>query len=131
MGNQRSRFQMSWLSITAMMDLSLKSLRKAVDIREQIDALEKRLASLFEGTAPQAAAAPAAGRSRTMSAARKKIAEARRARWAEQRSAPNSSTKRRSRGGKRPPMSEEARARLAASAKKRWAAAKRAGRSRL
>ena len=114
------------------MDLSLKSLQQAVDIREQIDALEKRLASLFQGTAPQSAAAPAAGRKRTMSpAARKRIAEAQRARWAKQRSTSSSSAKTRTGSGKRPPMSEEARARLAASAKKRWAAAKRAGRSRL
>lgn len=114
------------------MDLSLKSLQEAVSIREQIDALEKQLASLFDRSVESAAPAALVSGKRTMSpAARKRIAEAQRRRWAAKKSDQSSSGQPRGAGRKRPPMSAEARARLAESAKKRWAAAKRAGRSRL
>ena len=113
------------------MDLSLKSLQEAVGIREQIEVLERRLASLFDDS-DQGATAPADKPKRTVSAAaRKKMAEAQRARWAKRKPAAGNATQATGTGGKRPPMSAEARARLAASAKKRWAAAKRAGKSRL
>ena len=120
------------MRIQFFMDLSLKALQEAVGIREQIDALEARLASLF--SAPQDTGTSAGNKpKRTMSAAaRRNIADAQRARWAKQRPASSSSSaKRPTRGGKRAPLSAEARARLAQSAKKRWAAAKRAGKSRL
>ena len=116
------------------MDLSLKSLQEAVGIREQIDALEKQLAALFQSATE--IAAPSGSRKRTMSAAaRKTIEEAQRARWASKKTGAKTSVgstaNQRRTGSKRPPMSAEARARLAASAKRRWAAAKRAGKSRL
>jgi hypothetical protein len=68
------------------MNLSLESLREAVNLREQIDALEQRLASLFSGGLPASPAKSSGSSSsesskfrgaRTMSAAaRAKIAAA-------------------------------------------------------
>ena len=51
-GNQPVGFAGELLSVRTIMDLSLKSLQEAVAIREQINALKKRLASLFQRTTP-------------------------------------------------------------------------------
>jgi hypothetical protein len=68
------------------MNLSLEQLKEALNIREQIDALENRLASLFSGgrasTAPVASSAKRGGRRRMTAATRAKMAAAQKARWA-------------------------------------------------
>ena len=69
------------------MNLSLKSLEEAVDIRRRIEALEARLGALFG----QSASSPATKRSqkgRTISAAhRAKLSAAAKARWAKRKGA--------------------------------------------
>ena len=115
------------------MDLSLEQLREAVRIREEIDSLEARLASLLApsdaSSRTASTASPSGGRKRS-AASRKRMAEAQRARWAKAKSGVNTADGPQSSGRKRR-LSPEARARIAASARRRWAAAKRAGRSRL
>lgn len=97
----------------AAVDLSTEQLRRALSLKEQIESLEQQLASLLGGGAGRGVGRGRAGGRRTMSAAaRARIAEAQRARWARQRA-----------GGprKRRRMSAEARARIAAAQRARWA----------
>jgi hypothetical protein len=85
------------------MNLSLDALREAVNIREQIEALEQRLAWMFQGDSLEIAeksrgnssSGPSKRRgARTMSAAaRAKIAAAQRARWAAKKSGASQSAK--------------------------------------
>lgn len=99
------------------MDLSLKSLEQAVSIRRQMDALHKRLASIF-GTASSGLRARG-GRRGMSAAARARISAAMRARWAK-RKAGTATAKRK--GG----ISAAGRKRLSQIMKARWAARKRA-----
>ena len=106
--------------------LSLAQLKKAIAIREKIEALEKDLTSVL-GVAPTPApAAPA--KKRTMSpAARAKISAAQTARWAKTKkpkaAAPAAKPKRQ--------ISLAGRRRLAALAKARWAKVRAAGKKSL
>lgn len=135
------------------MDLSLERLKEAVSIREQISALERRLASLFgsgssgsSGSATRSAGSGTSGRGGPgrrrgpMSAAtRAKLAEAARRRWAARRSgggggigtgsgSATSSSSSASKSGKRSGgITPEGRRRLSQMMKARWAARKRAG----
>ena len=116
----------AFASDTGRMDLSLKSLQEAVRIREQIDALEKRLASLFQASSDTAA--PVATRKRTMSpAARKKSAAAQRARWATKQGGgtQTSTAGKKSRTAKKGGITAAGRKRLSEMMKARWAARKR------
>jgi hypothetical protein len=107
--------------------LSLDLLRRAVGIREQIEALESELAGIIGGSTTPSASRR--GGRRTMSAeARARIAAAQRRRWAKQKAGNYSAAPAR-RGRRR--MSPAARARIAAAAKARWARAKAAGRNSL
>ncbi|MGD0615989.1 MAG: hypothetical protein ABSA69_11165 [Verrucomicrobiota bacterium] len=107
-----------------MIHLSSGQLRRAADVKDKIESLEKKLARLLGSTD-----GPAAPRKRRkMSAsARARIAAAQRARWAKQSGAkpPKATAKRRRK------VSAAVRKRLAESAKARWAKAKAAGKKSL
>ena len=107
-------------------DLTITQLRRAAAIKEQIDHLNKELGALLGASAKPAAAARA---SRTMSAsAKKKIAAAQKARWANLRQAkPATPAKHASKAtNKKKRVSQATRAKLRAKLKAYWAA-KRAG----
>ena len=110
-----------------MMNLSLSAsqLRRAADIKDTIESLQKKLAGLLGGT--DNAAAPR--KRRKMSAAgRRRIAAAQRARWAKvkgRKSAAKPAKKARHK------MSAAARAKIAAAARARWAKAKAQGKNTL
>src|SRR6185369_14911544 len=121
----------------ALSDLSLAQLRRAVGLREQIDALTAELDRIEgrfaeapgDGVAPRRGRPPGKGRRkrRTMTpAALNALAEARQKRWANVRAAsggPAAKPKKR--------FSAAARAALSAAAKARWRKAKAAGKSAL
>ncbi len=69
-----------------MIELTSKQLRRAADIQDKIESLQKELSKLLGGATVIAGNSPAAGavpKKRKMSAAaRKKIAAAQKARWA-------------------------------------------------
>jgi hypothetical protein len=98
----------------ALLNLSVKELKRAIRLKERMEKFEHKLAALLGGSTP---AADGRGGRRTMSAsARKRIAAAQRLRWAKQK------------GTKvRRKMSAAGRARIAAAARKRWAKVKAAG----
>lgn len=102
----------------SLTDLSVSQLKRAVAIKERIEALEKELRDIF-GSAEQVADQTGPPRRRKMSAAgRKAIAEAARARWAKVNAGKASTT--RPAKAKRT-MSAAARAKISAAAKARWA----------
>lgn len=119
---------------------STSQLKRALDLSERIEQLQRELNSLLGGSAPAAtssSAAPAApgqrGRRRRRGKlspeARERIAAAQRARWAKAKGqaapAPAAAAKPgRKRRGKRV-VSAEARAKMAEAARRRWAAAKK------
>jgi len=113
-----------------LQNLTVKQLRKVVAIKERMERLEAKLASLSGGDAP---ATPVVHRRRRrrrrMSAAAKaRIAAAQRARWAKVKgraAAPKKEVK------KKRKVSAATKARLAAIAKARWAKVKAAGKSAL
>jgi len=121
----------------ALSDLSLAQLRRAVGLREQIEALTAELDQIegHPSEAPDDAVAPRRGRPpgkarrkrRTMTpAALNALAQARAKRWANVRAAsagPAAKPKKK--------FSAAARAALSAAAKARWRKAKAAGRSAL
>jgi len=69
-----------------MIELTSKQLRRAANLQDKIESLQKELSRLLGGSAKVASGSPAsspAPKKRTMSAsARKKIAAAQKARWA-------------------------------------------------
>ena len=112
-------------------DLSPKQLRKAADLKERIEALQKKLTDMLGVSAAAPAASPEQPkkRKRNMSAAgRARIGAAARARWAALRAAKGSPKPARTSKRK---LSAEGRAALSAAAKARWAKAKKAGKSKL
>jgi hypothetical protein len=108
-----------------MTHLSASQLRRAADIKDQIESLQKELARLLGST--DGAAAPR--KRRKMSAAgRRKIAAAAKARWAKikgRKSAAKPAKKARRK------MSAAGRAKIAAAARARWKKAKAAGKKAL
>jgi hypothetical protein len=115
-------------------DLSVAQLKRAIDLREQIESLQEQLASIGGGSRlgrPPGPAKPARKGKRRMSAAgRARIAAAARARWAKYRGGatrvkPAKAVKKKKR------FNAAARAKLSAAAKARWAKAKAAGRKAL
>jgi hypothetical protein len=103
-------------------DVSSLQLRRALEIKEQIEKLESELNSILSGgqTASRqstTASIPSRGGRRTMSAAaRARIAAAQRARWAKVKGTTQN-------GASRPKrkMSAAGRARIVAATKARWA----------
>lgn len=124
-----------------MTELNTKQLRVALQLSEQIDTLQERLAALLGQKASAPAEAPPTtrgpGKSTRKSAkrvmspeGRARIAAAAKARWAKLRGAPaQSSTKAQSKAPakRRSPITPEGRARIAAAMKARWAARKSGG----
>lgn len=121
-------------------ELTTDQLRRAVAIKEQIEALQSELNSLTGEAAPRRGRPPGTSRvgrppgsgRRTMSAAaRAAIAAAQRARWAKQKNeARAGKSSANGRKGKRK-MSAAAKARISAAAKARWAKAKASGKNKL
>lgn len=110
------------------LSLSSAQLRSAADIKDQIEALSKQLASLL-GTAsalkPAGIPVAKATRKKMSASARAKIAAAQKARWAKVKSgkpaAKAVSVAAKTAPKKRSGMSAEGRARIAAAARARWA----------
>ena len=105
-----------------LIDVSTEQLRRALNIKEQIESLEQQLTSLLSGSARiQSSTNPSIRgkrRRRTMSAsARARIAAAQRARWAKVKKNGASGANPR----KRRKMSAAGRARIIAATKARWA----------
>jgi hypothetical protein len=133
-----------------MINISPRQLRKAADLQERIQSLQKELGQLLGGPA-ETAATKAPKKKRKMSAAgRARIAAAAKARWAKiKRTAPKKKlsaqglaniragvAKRMAARGKsvqkpKRKLSAAGRARLVALAKARWAKVKKAGKSKL
>jgi hypothetical protein len=98
-----------------LQNISTEQLRRAVQIKEEIESLENQLGMLLSGND---ASKHGAGRRRMSAAGRARIAAAARARWAKVRAGNGGSA----RGtGKRHTMSAAARARIAAAQRARWA----------
>ena len=120
---------------------SIASLKRAIEIAEQIERLQSQLAALVGGnpagtraaaaTTPRVAStSPRKRRKRTMSSeARERIAAAQRARWAKTKGtakAPATKGSKPARKGKKKSgLTPEGRAKLAAAMKARWAARKK------
>ena len=111
----------------SILNLTSIELRRAAQLKDQIEELQNELAKLVggESSTPVKTAKP----KRTMSkVARAKIAAAQRARWAKQKGLKPSATPA---PKKKRKMSAAARARISAAAKARWVKAKAAGKTRL
>jgi hypothetical protein len=112
-----------------MINITPQQLRKAANIQEKIQSLQKEFGQLLGGPAETAAiAAPRKPKKRKISAAGiARIVAATKARWAKIRA------RKAGKAVQKPKrkMSAAARARLSALAKARWAKAKKAGKSRL
>ncbi len=115
--------------------LSVAQLRRAIAIREEIEALEKELASI-QGLSPAPVPAPSkkAAKKRTMSPeARAKIAASQKAVWAKRKGKKTTVAKVATKAPAKPAsqpkrkLSPAGRKRLSALAKARWAAAHAAG----
>ena len=114
-------------SITTRMiisDLTSADLRRAADIKEQLDQLQQELAGILGGEVPSPAAPGGRKKKRTMSAAaRALIGAAQRARWAKLKRAAKSAAKPKK---KKFTMSAAAKAAISRAAKARWAKIKAA-----
>ena len=108
-----------------MTNLSASQLRRAADIKDKIESLQKQLTRLLGGTG----GATTPRKRRKMSAAgRRKIAAAQKARWANVKGR-KSATKPVKKARRK--MSAAGRAKIAAAAKARWKKAKAAGKNTL
>src|SRR4051812_40129698 len=106
--------------------LSAQQLKRALSIRERIDALQNELAAI-SGESATGAAGP---RRKMSPAARAKIGAAQKLRWAKQRQ-PGSGSSAPSATKTKRKMSPAAPAKISAAAKVRWAKAKAANRRTL
>lgn len=110
-------------------NLSPQQLRKAADIQERIQSLQKELGQILgaDETTVQSQA-PKNGRRRMSAAGRAAISAAAKARWAKIKGskAPTKPVQKRKRK-----LSAAGRAALVAAAKARWAKAEKAGKNRL
>ena len=114
---------------SSITSLTAQQLRRAADIKDKIQSLEKELGRIFGSSTKPVADAVAPKKRRKMSAAaRAKISAAAKARWAKVngkkvagKQAPKAKRK----------MSAAARAKISAAAKARWAKAKATGKKTL
>ena len=113
--------------MTNLQQLTVKQLRKVVAIKERIEKLEAKLASITGDSASEAAPV-SRGRRKMSAAAKARIAAAQRARWAKVRSVSGTAGKA---VKKKRKVSAATKARLAAVAKARWAKVKASGKSSL
>ena len=112
------------ISAMSIFDLTVNQLKRAAAIKEQIEALNRELRSIFGGSA-KSGAAPT--KKPTMSAAvKKKIGAAQKARWAKLRRAKPATLVKPAANPKKPNVSAATRAKLSTKLKAYWAA-KRAG----
>ena len=113
--------------MTTLLNLTADQLRKAISIKEQIEALEAQLASLGGGISPGVPVSTVRrGTYKRSAAARMAMAAAQKRRWAKLKGASDETAP-----VKRRKMSPAGRAKIAAAAKARWANAKAAGKNRL
>jgi hypothetical protein len=112
-------------------DLTVAQLKRAIEIREEIESLQEQLASIGGSRVgrPPSVKGPKTGKRRMSAAGRRRIAAAARARWAKYRNGAAKSKP--AKAGKSKRFSAAARAKLSAAAKARWAKAKAAGKSAL
>ena len=104
-----------------LLSLTTKQLRRAADLKEEIEALNTELASILGTTASVPAKRP---KKRGMSAAgRTAVAAAQKARWAKIKAAKPAAKA----PAKKRKMSAAAKAKISAAAKARWAKVKGAG----
>lgn len=109
-----------------LLSLTAKQLRRAADLKEEIEALNQEL-SLIRGTT--ASASSKRPKKRGMSAAgRAAVAAAQKTRWAKLKAAKPAA---KAPSKKKRTMSAAAKARISAAAKARWAKAKAAGKKSL
>ena len=115
--------------------LTTVQLRRAADLKEKIEALNKELAVILGATSSVATAAPVKGKRKMSAAARAKIAAAQKARWAKAKVgkvAVKPTVKPAAKPAAKPSkMSPAAKARLSAIAKARWAKVKATGKKTL
>ena len=113
--------------INALQDVSVAQLKRALEIKEQIEALEQELNDVGGTAAVAQGDGKARGKSTWSAAKRTKMAAMKRAWWARKQRAggvkPAAKSKRK--------VSAAVHANLSRAAKKRWAKAKAAGRNRL
>src|SRR5881409_2223822 len=108
-----------------LFDLTITQLKRAATIKEQIEALNKELRGILGA---RANTRPARKKNRTMSAAaKKKIAAAQKARWANLRRANPATPVKRAAKAKKKTVSSATKAKLSAKLKAYWAAKKKAG----
>lgn len=111
------------IHMNSLLNLSGTQLRRAAELKEQIDNLNSELEAILAGAESSVPSAKGVGRGRGMSAAgRARIAAAARARWAKIKAAKGGSSAA-DNGGAKPKrtMSAAAKAKIAAAAKARWA----------
>jgi hypothetical protein len=110
--------------------LTPRQLRRAADVKERIDALEKELGQLLEALAPAPAPAATATRKRKKISAAgiARIRAAQRARWA---AVKKSKTPAKAAPKRKRKLTAAGRARLASLARARWAKVKAAGKTSL
>lgn len=109
-----------------LISLTTKQLRRAADLKEKIEALNKELASILSTTASVSAKGP---KKHGMSAAgRAAVAAAQKARWAKIKAGKPAV---KATGKKKRTMSAAAKAKISAAAKARWATVKAAGKKKL
>jgi hypothetical protein len=106
-------------------DLTIKQLRRAVSIKEQIENLTRQLGSMFKTSADSNTAGRKKRRGLS-TAARRKIAAAQKARWAKLRhSEPAARSSKHNGKAPKKRMSSAARANLSAKLKAYWASKKK------
>ena len=111
-------------------ELTTAQLKQAVQIREQIEALQEKLDALLGGTA-QTSSGPTKGKRVVSAATKKKMAAAQQARYAKLKTleAPTKTAAKKSAPATAAPkkkvMSPEAKAKIAAAMKARWEAKKK------
>jgi hypothetical protein len=106
------------------LELSVRQLKRAAAIKEQIEDLNKELAKILGGAAETNGAAP---RKRSISASgRRKIAAAQRARWAKVQSTKPAASSAKADGQGKRKMSRATRAKVAAKLRAYWKAKKAA-----
>ena len=103
------------------MDISVKDLQEAISIRQQIDSLQRRLASILRG-APQGRVGPATAGRYFSPSTREKLSAAARARWAKTRGMGGAAPSKR-----KGQLTPAGRRKLSQLMKARWAARRKAG----
>jgi hypothetical protein len=110
-----------------MNSISTQQLKRALSIREQIEALEAELNSIFGGASPvRRGRPPGSGKRRMSAAGRRAIAAAQKRRWAKLKGGEEKPARK-----SRRKMSAAGRAKIAAATRERWKRAKTAGENRL